>query len=65
MALMAPRRTDESPIVTMIIEMMGSPTRGRSTRRSMASATTTASSTVTSTPRLQGIPVCATAKKIR
>ena len=57
MALMAPLSTDDSPMVTMIIEMMGSPTRGRSTSRSTASATATASSTVTSTPRLQGIPV--------
>ena len=57
MALMAPLSTDDNPMVTMIIEMMGSPTRGRSTSRSTASATATASSTVTRTPRLQGIPV--------
>ena len=56
-ALTAARSTDDSPIVTMIIEMMGSPISGRSTSRSMARASATASSTVTSTPRLHGSPV--------
>ncbi len=59
------RSTLDSPIVTMIIEMIGSPMSGRRTARSMIRPMATAATTVSTRPRGQGSPICTTAKKIR